>query len=114
MIALALAALSHVLLVADSWMTLVSGREIVRHGLPHSDPLTVWSLGGRWIDQQWLAQLFWYGVERATGLAGVALLGALIVAGTFALAMTASRLLGASARSTFLVAFVCLFVAPWS
>lgn len=114
LIAASLSLLSPGLFVADSWMTLVSGREIVAHGLPHHDALTIWSHGGRWTDQQWLAQLAWYGIDRVAGIAGVALVGALVVALTYASAMTAARLLGASARSTFIVAFVAMFVAPWS
>jgi hypothetical protein len=109
-----LSLLSPGLFVADSWMTLASGREVVQHGLPHHDAITVWSHGGRWTDQQWLAQLAWYGIDSVAGIAGVALVGALVVALTYASAMAAARLLGASARSTFIVGFVALFVAPWS
>ncbi len=109
-----LAALGPSLLVADSWMTLAAGREVAQHGIPHRDALTVWSLGERWTDQQWLAQLTWYGIERLAGLRAVALAGALLVAATFASALAAARLLGATARSSFLVGFAALLVAPWS
>ena len=44
----------------------------------------------------------------------MALIGTLVVAVTFASAMAGARLLGATARSTFLVAFLAMFVAPWS
>jgi hypothetical protein len=114
LIAVALSLLSPNLFVADTWLTLASGREIVQNGIPHHDELTIWSLGHRWTDQQWLAQLTWYGVNRVAGVAGVALGGALIVAVTYASAMAGARSLGATARSTFLVAFVAMFVAPWS
>jgi hypothetical protein len=114
LVAVALTLLSPALLVADSWMTLAAGREVVRHGIPHHDHLTVWSLGARWTDQQWLAQVVWYAVDQLGGLRLVGIAGALVVAATFASAMAASRLLGATARSTFLVAFLALFVAPWS
>ncbi len=109
-----LSALSPSLIVADSWMTLVAGREVVQHGIPHHDHLTVWSLGARWTDQQWLAQVAWYALDRLFGLRLVAIAGALVVAATFASAMASSRLLGASARSTFLVGLLALLVAPWS
>jgi hypothetical protein len=114
LIASALALLSPGLFVADSWLTLVGGREIVQHGIPHHESLTIWAAGKHWTDQQWLAQLAWYGIDRAAGLRGVALFGAFAVAATFGSAMAASRLLGATARSTFLVAFVTMFAAPWS
>ncbi len=95
-------------------MTLVAGREVADHGIPHREALTAMGLGHRWIDQQWLAQVLWYGLERAAGLGGVAIVNALLIAATYASAMTAARRLGASARSVFVVAFVALFAAPWS
>jgi hypothetical protein len=113
LIAVSLSLLSPGLLVADSWMTLVSGREIVQHGLPHHDPLTALSLGKQWTDQQWLSQLAWYGIDRASGLAGVSLVATLVVVVTFASAMTAARIFGATARSTFLVGLVAIFAGPW-
>jgi len=113
LIAVSLSLLSPGLLVADSWMTLVTGREIVQHGLPHHDALTVLSLGRRWTDQQWLSQLAWYGIARAGGIAAVALVGTLVVVLTYASAMAASRSLGASARSTFFVGLVAMFAGPW-
>jgi hypothetical protein len=113
-LAIALAVLSPGLLVTDSWMTLVAGREIVENGIPHRETLTVIAAGRDWIDQQWLAQLFWYGVHRIGGLAAVAIVDVLLVVGAVASAMAAARLLGASARATFFVSTACLFTAPWS
>jgi hypothetical protein len=113
-LAISLAVLSPGLFVADSWMTLVAGREIVEHGIPDRETLTVIAAGREWIDQQWLAQLFWYGTERLGGLPLVAVVDVLLVVGSVASAMAAARLLGASARSTFLVSFLCLFAAPWT
>jgi len=86
-------------LVLDGWMALVSGREIVRHGLPSHDPLTVWAHGRQWIDQQWLAQTAFYGLARAGGIK-LALFAhtALAVAG-LAVAAAAARRLGGSPRS---------------
>jgi hypothetical protein len=70
---------------ADSWLNLLGGREIVAHGLPHHDTLAVWSHGQTWIDQQWLANLFYYGVYAVGGLTAAAranvLVFLLIVAG---------------------------------
>ena len=53
---------------ADSWLNLVSGREIVDHGLPRHDVLAVVSRGHEWIDQQWLAHVFYYGAYLVGGL----------------------------------------------
>jgi hypothetical protein len=53
---------------ADSWLNLLAGKEIVSHGLPHHDALAVLSHGDAWIDQQWLAHLFFYGAYAVGGL----------------------------------------------
>ena len=68
--------------VQDSWLTLVSGREVAQHGLPHHDSLTVWTLGTRWIDQQWLGQLFYYGLARLGGIRAVLLVHTLVLVST--------------------------------
>ena len=55
------------LLVNDSWLNLMAGREVFENGLPSRDELTVYGLGATWTDQQWLAQLFMYGVYSLGG-----------------------------------------------
>src|SRR5260221_171325 len=77
--------LDHVLF-SDSWLALVSGREIPHHGLPGRDSLTVWTAGARWVDQQWLAQLVLYAVVRAGGIGLALLLHAAVVVGGLAAA----------------------------
>jgi hypothetical protein len=86
----------------------------VQNGIPDSETLTVFAAGREWVDQQWLAQAIFYGVDRAFGLQGVALLHVLVFGLTVASWMAGARLLGASARATFLVSLPCLLVAPWS
>jgi hypothetical protein len=100
--------------VADSWMTLVAGREIAEHGLPHRESLTVIAQGRTWTDQQWLAQLAFYGVDVLAGLRAAMLLHVGLVTTATALAIVAARRRGATARSTLLVVSACLLVAPWS
>lgn len=117
MVAIVVAALGQVgyaLIVADTWMTLAMGREVIEHGLPQTEEITVLGRGADWVDQQWLAQVLWYGVEQAFGLAGVTVLGVLAAAGVWAVAMAGARSLGASARAVFLVAVPALIVAPWT
>ena len=114
LVGILLALLSSALLVGDSWMTLVAGREVAENGIPDRETLTILAAGRQWIDQQWLGQLIVYSVERAAGLAGLGVLAGVVVAGTYGSAMAAARLLGASARSTFLITAACLFIAPWS
>jgi hypothetical protein len=100
-------------LVQDSWLTLVAGREIAETGLPASDGLTVWTHGAAWIDQQWLAQLAFYGLWAAGGTKLALLAHAALLAAAFFAALTAARSLGASPRSVALVGAVCMLLAPW-
>ena len=102
------------LFVSDSWMTLVAGREIAQHGLPAHEALTSWPLGRTWTDQQWLAQILFYGADWLGGLRIAVLFHVLLVTTAFASAVTAARLRNASARSTLILVTVCVFVAPWS
>jgi hypothetical protein len=113
-LAAAMLAVAPELLVADSWMTLVAGREIVEHGLPSREALTVMPLGERWVDQQWLAQLVFYGTERLGGLRSALLLDVALVVLAFASAAVASRLRGASAQSTLFASAAAMIVAPWA
>ena len=102
------------LLVADSWMTLVSGREIWEHGLPSREALTAIPLGREWTDQQWLAQLLFYGSWRLGGMRLVLLLDIALVMLAFSAAVWAARARGASARSTLLCVTACVVTVPWA
>ncbi len=101
------------MLVQDSWLALVSGREIAANGLPHADTFAVWTQGVEWIDQQWLAQAAVYGLVALGGvkLALLTHVGILVLA--FVSGLAASRSLGASTRSVCLVGMLCMFIAPW-
>jgi hypothetical protein len=101
-------------LVQDSWLTLASGREIVRHGLPTHDTLAVWTQGKDWVDQQWLAQLAFYGLSALGGLRLVLLGHALLLVAALVTALVFARRAGASARSIGLVSLVAMLVAPWA
>jgi len=92
-------------LVADGWMALLSGREVAQHGLPSHEVLTIWAHGHHWVDQQWLAQLALYGLERLGGIPLVMLVHTVLVGGALAGAALLARRLGASARS---VTWVCV------
>lgn len=101
-------------LVQDSWLTLASGREVVTNGLPRTDTLTTWTLGVEWIDQQWLAQSFFYVLHVAGGMKLVLLVHAAALVGALGLALVAARSLGASRRSVWVAAAVALPLAPWA
>jgi len=100
-------------LVQDSWATLVAGKLIAASGLPHHETLTVMAHGVRWVDQQWLAQLTFYELFRVGGYRLILLVHAALVASAFGLAVAVARRRGASPRAVFVVALLCLFVAPW-
>ena len=95
-------------LAADSWMVLLSGREIVQHGLPTHDSITVWAHGHRWVDQQWLAQVAIYGLQRLGGFRLVLLAHAALATGGFAAACAVARRRGASALSVTWIAAIGL------
>ena len=99
-------------LAADGWMALLSGRVVAQHGPPSHDTLTIWAHGRTWVDQQWLAQLVLYGLERLGGIQLVLLVHAALVTVGLAGAAMLSRRLGGSARSTTWVALPVL-VAFW-
>src|SRR6478609_4542027 len=99
-------------LAADGWMALLSGRVVAQHGLPSHDTLTIWAHGRTWVDQQWLAQLGLYGVDRLGGLPLVMLVHALLVTLGLAGAAVLARRLGGSARSVTWTALPVL-VAYW-
>jgi hypothetical protein len=110
LIAIALVALAAALIgllgqdiVQDTWLALLAGRDIAEHGLPHRESLTVLAHGRRWIDQQWLAQLAMYELDRAGGVVLVGFANASLVMAGLLGAILASRRLGASARSVMRV-----------
>lgn len=101
-------------LVQDGWLTLVGGREVAHHGLPATDHLTVWTSGTEWVDQQWLAQLGFYGLYALGGIRLALLAHAALLAAALASALVAARRAGATPKSVFLVAALCMFMAPWA
>ena len=101
------------LVVGDTWLTLMAGREIVEHGLPHTEEITILGQGATWTDQQWLAQLVFYGAHELAGLRAVVVLDILLVLLALSLAAGAARSLGASSRSTFLIGLLAVLAGPW-
>lgn len=98
----------------DGWYALLSGHEIVAHGLPSHDTLTVWGHGRRWVDQQWLAQLGYYGLYSLGGLRLALIVNAGVVAGSFAAAVALARKRGGSFRNVLLVCVPAGLVIGWS
>ena len=101
------------LVVGDTWLTLMAGREVVEHGLPSTETITVLGRGATWTDQQWLAQVVFYGAHGLAGMRAVVLLDVLLVLLALAFATATARTSGASSRSTFLVGLLAVLAGPW-
>jgi hypothetical protein len=89
---------------ADSWLTLLAGREIAANGIPREDTFAVMTDGRPWIDQQWLAQLGFYGVASLGGLKLAALAAIGLLFAPLALAFAFARRREASVRAIAVVA----------
>ncbi|MGH3079118.1 MAG: hypothetical protein ACRDPZ_13180, partial [Gaiellaceae bacterium] len=102
------------IIVNDSWLTLMAGREVWENGLPSVDELTVYGLGSTWTDQQWLAQILVFGAHSLGGHALVSILTAASVVAAFSIAAAASRSLGAGPRAIWVMFLPVLVAAPWA
>jgi hypothetical protein len=102
------------LLVADTWLTLVAGREVWENGLPSVDELAVLTAGRTWTDQQWGAQLLAYGAHALGGHALLAIVTTTFAVGAFAIAAIGARKPGASPRAIVLIFFPAILAAPWA
>ena len=102
------------LVVNDSWLNLMAGREVVENGLPSRDEITVYGLGATWTDQQWVAQVFMYGVYSLGEFALLSIATCLFVVSAFAIAAVAARSLGAGPRAIWLLFLPVLMAAPWA
>ena len=59
----------------DLYWHLAAGRYIVEtRTIPTADPFSSTMLGKPWVDIYWLAQVGWYLIYQAAGLAGLSLL----------------------------------------
>lgn len=85
-------------ILQDTWLALVAGREVAQHGIPHHVTLILFAQGRAWVDQQWLAQLCMYWLDRIGGVALVGLVNIALIAVSLAGAAIGSMRLGASAR----------------
>jgi hypothetical protein len=87
----------------DTWLAVLAGHDVA-HGLPGVDHLTALSAGLRWVDQQWLSQLAFWGIYRLGGLSLIVLAGALAAGSAVVAAAAAARRRGAGMRTTVWVA----------
>ena len=94
----------------DSWLTLLGGRELLAHGFPHHDSLAVLSHGHAWIDQQWLAQLFYYGVYKLGGIGLLSRVNVLLFSSAAAIGLIVARRRGASPSRVLVCAVPALLL----
>jgi hypothetical protein len=100
-------------LFQDSWLTILGGREVVQNGLPSHDTLAIWTQGREWVDQQWLAQLLFYGLYAFGGIKLALGLHVVCAAGAFILAVVVARRRGGSTRSVCWIAVPTYFLLTW-
>ncbi len=99
---------------SDSWFDFVYGRDIIRHGLPHSTTLTVLGHGHAWVDQQWLGQVVFYWLFAFGGAKLVALFSVLLFSAALVLAVWLARRRGASALAIGGIALLAwLYLTTW-
>ena len=96
---------------ADSWLGFLAGREIVAHGLPHTDALAVLSHGRAWVDQQWLGHVALYALYRAGGFKLVLFASIVIQFAALALGLRFARRRGASPLAIAPFAFAIWLVS---
>jgi len=101
-------------LLSDSWLVILGGKEIVQHGLPAHDTLTIWEHGRQWVDQQWLGQLFFYNLYALAGVKLVLLSHAAAVASAFVAAIAIARWRGGSVRSVCWIALPTVYIFTWA
>jgi hypothetical protein len=108
-----LSAFAPSIVVGDTWLTLMAGREVVDHGIPSTESLTSLGRSETWTDQQWLAQVVFYAAHELAGMRLVVLLGIVLVLLALGLAAATARAGGASSRSTFVIGFLAVLAGPW-
>jgi hypothetical protein len=97
----------------DSWLALVTGREVWQNGIPHHEALTALALGHTWIDQQWLSQAASYAIYLGGGFGLLGLVNAVLLVGGVGGAIYAARRLGAPMLSVLVILPVSiLLVSP--
>jgi hypothetical protein len=101
------------IVVGDTWLTLMAGREVVEHGLPETETLTILGRGATWTDQQWLAHVVFYAAHDLAGMRAVILFGIVLVLVALTFATATARTSGASSRSTFVVGLLAVLAGPW-
>ncbi len=94
----------------DSWLALVTGREVWQSGVPHHELLTSLAAGHQWIDQQWLSQGASYALYLVGGFGLLGLVNTFLLVSGVAGGVAAARRLGAPFPSVLVTLPVCILL----
>lgn len=90
----------------DAFWHLATGEWIVSHrALPETDPFALASDPVVWHNGEWLFEVLLHGIERASGLAGLSIFRALVVAGLFTAILALVARAAGVATALVIVAF---------
>jgi hypothetical protein len=110
LIAASLVGLGQAGVYPDSWLSLVSGRELLQHGFTATNGWTRW--GSReWVDQQWGAHLAFYGAWQLAGAFGLVALNIVLITSGFALCLRAAAGRGGDPARTGLLLALAFFAS---
>src|SRR5687767_10256753 len=76
---------------SDLYLNLLGGRFVAEHGFVTHDPFPTVAQGDTWLNQQWLAQLAFFGISNAVGLGGLTIVYAVLLAAPLALLLWLCR-----------------------
>src|SRR5689334_16856075 len=94
----------------DLWQHLARGRLIAtEHAIVSADRFTYTVPGRPFVDNNWLAQLLYYGVDRLGGLRALQFLNAAVLAGAFALLVRLCRKTSGSTGAAAAAGVVAFF-----
>jgi hypothetical protein len=100
---------------ADSYKALYDGRWIAHHGIPHTNYLSAVTYGQRWVNEQWLGELVYYGAWLLGGYALVAILAAVSIGCAYMIFAALVRSRGVSAGWTvFFTVAALLGLVSWA
>jgi hypothetical protein len=80
----------------DLWIQIATGRYILQHGIPWTDPFSFTAGDHRYIEHEWVTTVLFALVWQAGGVAGLMVLKGLLVGATYALTLRTAQALGAS------------------
>jgi hypothetical protein len=76
---------------SDLYLNLLGGRFVAEHGFVTHDPFPTVAQGDTWLNQQWLAQLVFFGASNALGLGGLTIVYAVLLAAPLAVLLWLCR-----------------------